>query len=69
MKSGADIDEALLAEYTHAQWRQITVRDDAWMADIEALKKQMDDAGSANSRRYSKARWRSSSAVTNCRRA
>jgi DNA-directed RNA polymerase subunit beta len=44
MKSGADIDEALLAEYTHAQWRQITVRDDARMADIEALKKQMDDA-------------------------
>jgi DNA-directed RNA polymerase subunit beta len=44
MKSGALIDEALLAEYTHAQWRQITVRDDARMADIEALKKQMDDA-------------------------
>ena len=26
------------------KWRQITVRDDARMADIEALKKQMDDA-------------------------
>jgi DNA-directed RNA polymerase subunit beta len=44
MKSGAEIDEALLAEHTHAQWRQITVRDDSRMADIEALKKQMDDA-------------------------
>src|SRR3982075_966360 len=44
MKSGAEVTEELLAEYTPGQWRQITVRDDARMADIEALKKQMDDA-------------------------
>jgi DNA-directed RNA polymerase subunit beta len=44
MKSGSDITEELLAEYTPGQWRQITVLDDTRMADIEALKKQMDDA-------------------------
>jgi DNA-directed RNA polymerase subunit beta len=44
MKSGIDVTEELLAEYTSAQLRQITVRDDGRMADIEALKKQMDDA-------------------------
>ncbi|MGH6927929.1 MAG: hypothetical protein ACREEV_06400, partial [Dongiaceae bacterium] len=44
MKSGAEVDDALLAEFTPGQWRQITVRDDARMADIEALKKQMDDS-------------------------
>jgi DNA-directed RNA polymerase subunit beta len=44
MESGAEVTEALLAEYTPGQWRQITVRDDPRMADIEALKKQMDDA-------------------------
>ena len=44
MKSGAEVGEDLLAEYTPGQWRQITVRDDSRMADIEALKKQMDDA-------------------------
>jgi DNA-directed RNA polymerase subunit beta len=44
MKSGAEITDALLAEFTPGQWRQIMVRDDSRMADIEALKKQMDDA-------------------------
>ena len=44
MRSGSEITDELLAEYTPGQWRQITVRDDARMADIEALKKQMDDA-------------------------
>src|SRR6202049_1678724 len=44
MKSGGEVTEALLSEYTPGQWRQISVRDDARMADIEALKKQMDDA-------------------------
>ncbi|HVJ55194.1 MAG TPA: DNA-directed RNA polymerase subunit beta [Aliidongia sp.] len=42
MKSGSAIDEALLGEYSQGLWRQITVRDDARMADVEALKKQMD---------------------------
>src|SRR5207342_3427575 len=44
MKSGAEITEAVLAEYTPAQWKQISIRDDARMADIEGLRKQMEDA-------------------------
>ena len=43
-KSGVEIDEALLAEYTHGQWKHFAVRDDAVMADIEALKKQMEQS-------------------------
>src|SRR5262249_32595017 len=34
----------LLADYTPGQWRQITVQDDARMADIEALQRQMDES-------------------------
>src|SRR6266487_1643391 len=37
LKSGTKVTEELLAEYTTANWRQLTVRDDARMADIEAL--------------------------------
>jgi len=44
LKSGAKLTDAVLGEYTPGQWRQITVRDDKRMANIEALKKQMDDA-------------------------
>jgi DNA-directed RNA polymerase subunit beta len=44
MKSGIEVSEELLAEHTPGQWRQISVRDDGRMVDIEALKKQMDDA-------------------------
>jgi DNA-directed RNA polymerase subunit beta len=44
MKSGTEINDAVLAEYTTANWREITVRDDDRMADLEALKKQMADA-------------------------
>jgi DNA-directed RNA polymerase subunit beta len=44
MKSGVEITDAVLDEYTPGQWRQISIRDDARMVDIEALKKQMDDA-------------------------
>src|SRR5713101_3481016 len=55
MKSGAEVSDDLLAEFTPGQWRQIMVRDDARMADIEALKKQMDDAlGELQSRFESK---------------
>ncbi|HEV2303031.1 MAG TPA: DNA-directed RNA polymerase subunit beta [Stellaceae bacterium] len=52
MKSGAAITEALLGEYTTGQWRQISIRDDARMADIEALKKQMEDAVAALTQRF-----------------
>jgi DNA-directed RNA polymerase subunit beta len=44
MKSGSELTEAVLAEYPPALWKQISIRDDTRMADIEALKKQMDDA-------------------------
>src|SRR5438105_3923649 len=44
LKSGLKLTDAVLGEYTPGQWRQITVRDDKRMANIEALKKQMDDA-------------------------
>ena len=37
MKSGSKVTEALLAEYTPGQWRSIALRNDARMADIEAL--------------------------------
>ncbi|MDB5406880.1 MAG: DNA-directed polymerase subunit beta [Rhodospirillales bacterium] len=52
MKSGAKVTEALLAEYTPGQWRSIALRNDARMADIEALKKQMDDAVGALTARF-----------------
>src|SRR5712672_3560205 len=44
LKSGSKLTDTVLGEYTPGQWRQITVRDDKRMANIEALKKQMDDA-------------------------
>ncbi len=44
MKSGTELTDAVLAEYTTANWREITVRDDNRMADLETLKKQMADA-------------------------
>jgi DNA-directed RNA polymerase subunit beta len=51
MKSGTELNEAELGEYTTANWREITVRDDARMADLEALKKQMaDDVGELTKR-------------------
>jgi len=44
LKAGTKITEAVLAEYTPGQWRQIAIRNDKHMADIEALKKLMDDS-------------------------
>ncbi|MBV8091577.1 MAG: DNA-directed RNA polymerase subunit beta, partial [Alphaproteobacteria bacterium] len=44
MKSGTELTEQALAEYPSAQWKQISIRDDARMADIEGLKRQMEDA-------------------------
>ena len=52
MKSGSPINEALLGEFTQGQWKQIAIRDDAKMADIEALKKQMDDSIAALQARF-----------------
>src|SRR5215472_5872167 len=44
MASGTEITEAVLTEYPVAHWEQISIRDDVRMADIEALKNQMEDA-------------------------
>src|SRR4029077_9605764 len=44
VKSGAEITEEMLAKHPTANCGQITVRDDARMLDLEALKKQMEDA-------------------------
>jgi DNA-directed RNA polymerase subunit beta len=44
MRSGIEITEAVLGEYTPSLWKQISIRDDARMADIEALKRQIDDS-------------------------
>ncbi|HEX7968198.1 MAG TPA: DNA-directed RNA polymerase subunit beta, partial [Stellaceae bacterium] len=44
MKSGTKITEAVLGDYTPGQWRQIAIRNDKNMADMEALKKLMDDS-------------------------
>jgi DNA-directed RNA polymerase subunit beta len=44
LKAGTKISEATLGDYTPGQWRQISIRNDARMADIEALKKLMDDS-------------------------
>jgi DNA-directed RNA polymerase subunit beta len=52
MKSGTVLTEAVLEEYTPGQWRQMTVRDDARMADIEALKRQMDEGVTALQARF-----------------
>ncbi len=44
LKAGTKINEAVLAEYTPGQWRQMAIRNDKRMVDIEALKKLMDDS-------------------------
>ncbi|HTW51420.1 MAG TPA: DNA-directed RNA polymerase subunit beta [Stellaceae bacterium] len=52
MKSGIELTDAVLAEYTTANWREITLRDDNRMADLEALKKQMADAIAELTKRF-----------------
>ena len=44
IKSGTEIDEAVLAEHPRGSWRHIGVQDDAVMADIETLKREYDVA-------------------------
>jgi DNA-directed RNA polymerase subunit beta len=52
MKSGIEITEEVLTEYAPGLWRQISIRDDSKMADIEALKRQMEDAIAALTSRF-----------------
>ncbi|HUI34518.1 MAG TPA: DNA-directed RNA polymerase subunit beta, partial [Stellaceae bacterium] len=52
LKSGTKLTEDILSEYTSANMREISVRDDKRMADIEALKKQMADAVAELTKRF-----------------
>jgi DNA-directed RNA polymerase subunit beta len=44
IKAGTDITEAVLAEIPRGAWRNITVAEDAAMAEIEQLKREFDEA-------------------------
>ncbi|MCI0431850.1 MAG: DNA-directed RNA polymerase subunit beta [Rhodospirillales bacterium] len=52
LKAGTRITEKVLADYTPGQWRQIAVKSDKKMADIEALKKQFDESIQALQARF-----------------
>ncbi|SDD63113.1 DNA-directed RNA polymerase subunit beta [Rhodospira trueperi] len=43
MKTGGEVTEDLLAEFTSGQWRQIAVDDEAAMAEVEARKKTYEE--------------------------
>jgi len=43
IKAGAKITEDLLNSFTKGQWRQITVKNDEIMAEIEAINRQIDE--------------------------
>jgi DNA-directed RNA polymerase subunit beta len=49
---GKTITEELLAEYTHGQWRQIGVKDDKVMEQVEAVNKVFDDQINALKKRF-----------------
>jgi DNA-directed RNA polymerase subunit beta len=44
MKLGTEITEATLSEVAPALWKQISIRDDSSMADVETLKRNLDGA-------------------------
>ena len=44
IKAGVKINDALLKEFTKGQWRQISIDNDAVMADIEAMSRRMDES-------------------------
>ena len=44
MKAGSKVNDALLADFTQGQWRQIVVKNSKVNDDIEALNKQFDDS-------------------------
>ena len=52
MKAGVKLTNEVLDEYTPGQWRQIVVKNDKAMADIEALKKQYDESVHAIEARF-----------------
>src|SRR5262249_13113730 len=52
LKAETRVTDKVLADYTPGQWRQITVRNDKRMADIEALKKQFNTSVQAIEARF-----------------
>jgi DNA-directed RNA polymerase subunit beta len=50
--TGKAITEDMLAEYTHGQWRQISVKDDKVMEQIESVGKVFDDSINALKKRF-----------------
>ena len=52
LKAGTKITEKVLADYTPGQWRQIAVKTDKKMADVEALKKQFEESIQALQARF-----------------
>jgi DNA-directed RNA polymerase subunit beta len=52
LKPETKLTDKILAELTHHNWRQITVKADKRMADIEALKKQFQEQIDALSARF-----------------
>jgi DNA-directed RNA polymerase subunit beta len=49
---GKAITEEMLAEFTHGQWRQISVKDDKAMEQIESLSKVFDEQVNALKKRF-----------------
>ena len=52
LKAETKVTDKVLGEFTPGQWRQITVRNDKRMADIEALKKQFNASIQAIENRF-----------------
>ncbi len=52
LKSGTRLSETVLSELTQGQWKQVTVKSDKRMADIESLKKLMEDSIGALQARF-----------------
>jgi DNA-directed RNA polymerase subunit beta len=52
VSDGARITDKLLGDYTPGQWRQLTVKNDKRMAEIEALQKSFDAAVDALEARF-----------------
>jgi DNA-directed RNA polymerase subunit beta len=50
--AGKTIDDAVLEDYTRGQWRQITVKEDQVMEQIEAISKSFDAAVDALKKRF-----------------
>ncbi|MGE0666395.1 MAG: DNA-directed RNA polymerase subunit beta [Sphingomonadales bacterium] len=52
LKTGAEVTKDLLKDLTRGQWWQVAVKDEARQADIEALRKQFDDAKDRLQKRF-----------------